>query len=45
MSEGEREPREWRVYVKDMIGFCERVRDYTAGQTLMIYTVILYIYG
>jgi len=31
MSEREREPREWRFYVEDMIGFCERVRDYTAG--------------
>ncbi|MDE0712010.1 MAG: DUF86 domain-containing protein [Rhodospirillales bacterium] len=30
-SEREREPREWRFYVDDMIGFCERVRDYTAG--------------
>ncbi len=31
MSEREREPREWCFYVEDMIGFCERVRDYTAG--------------
>lgn len=31
MSEREREPREWRFYVEDMIGFCGRVRDYTAG--------------
>ena len=25
-----REPRAWRFYVEDMIGFCEKVRDYTA---------------
>ena len=31
MSEREREPRGRRFYVEDMIGFCERVRDYTAG--------------
>ena len=31
MSDREREPRGWRFYVEDMIGFCERVRDYTAG--------------
>jgi uncharacterized protein with HEPN domain len=24
-------PREWRFYVDDMIGFCERVIEYTAG--------------
>jgi uncharacterized protein with HEPN domain len=24
-------PREWRFYVDDMIGFCERVMEYTAG--------------
>lgn len=23
--------REWRFYVRDMIGFCERVLNYTAG--------------
>ena len=23
--------REWQFYFEDMIGFCERVRDYTAG--------------
>ncbi len=23
--------RAWRFYVRDMIGFCERVRSYTAG--------------
>ena len=31
MSEREREPPSWRFYVEDMIGFCTRVRDYTAG--------------
>ena len=31
MSERERGPRGWRFYIEDMIGFCERVRDYTAG--------------
>lgn len=31
MCEQEREPREWRFYVEDMIGCCGRVRDYTAG--------------
>lgn len=31
MSDREREPRGWHFYVEDMIGFCERVRDYTAG--------------
>ena len=31
MSEPDDAPREWRPYVEDMIGFCERVRDYTAG--------------
>ena len=31
MSEPDDAPRDWRLYVEDMIGFCERVRDYTAG--------------
>ena len=31
MSEREPETRGWRFYVEDMIGFCQRVRDYTAG--------------
>ena len=31
MSEPHDAPREWQFYVEDMIGFCERVRDYTAG--------------
>ena len=31
MSDREQEARGWRFYVEDMIGFCERVRDYTAG--------------
>ena len=26
-----REPRQWRFYVEDMAGFCEKVLDYTAG--------------
>ena len=25
------EAREWRFYVRDMIGFCEKVRNYTEG--------------
>ncbi len=31
MSEGKEPPREWRHYVADMIGFCERVLAYTRG--------------
>ena len=31
MSEADERKREWRFYVADMIGFCERVLDYTAG--------------
>lgn len=31
MSEPEDAPRNWQFYVEDMIGFCERVRDLTAG--------------
>ncbi len=31
MSEPERDARGWRFYVEDMIDFCGRVRDYTAG--------------
>ena len=31
MSEPDDAPRDWQFYVEDMIGFCERVRDYTAG--------------
>ena len=31
MSKPDDAPREWQLYVEDMIGFCERVRDYTAG--------------
>ena len=27
MSEPYDAPREWRFYIEDMIGFCERVRD------------------
>ena len=29
MSDASGPPREWRFYVQDMIGFCEKVRDYT----------------
>ena len=31
MSEPGDAPRDWHFHVKDMIGFCERVLDYTAG--------------
>ncbi|MDE0148352.1 MAG: DUF86 domain-containing protein [Rhodospirillaceae bacterium] len=31
MSDPGGEPREWRFYDEDMIGFCEKVRTYTAG--------------
>lgn len=31
MSESDGEAREWRFYIEDMITFCEKVRDYTAG--------------
>ena len=31
MSEPDDALRDWQFYVEDMIGFCERVRDYTAG--------------
>ena len=31
MSEPDNAPRDWHFYVEDMIGFCERVRDYSAG--------------
>ncbi len=31
MSEASEGKREWRFYVSDMIAFCERVLDYTAG--------------
>ena len=30
MSDTGRTAREWRFYVKDMIGFCERILAYTA---------------
>ena len=29
MSDASGRSREWRFYVQDMIGFCEKVRDYT----------------
>ena len=31
MSEPDNALRNWQFYVEDMIGFCERIRDYTAG--------------
>ena len=31
MSEPGDAPRDWHFYVGDMIGFCERVLDYTTG--------------
>ena len=31
MSESAGKPREWRLYIEDMIGFCEKVLNYTAG--------------
>ena len=31
MSDPGGEPREWRFYVEDMVGFCEKVQTYTAG--------------
>ena len=31
MSDASEGKREWRFYVSDMIGFCERVLDYTVG--------------
>ncbi len=31
MSDAGAPPREWRFYVRDMIGFCEKVQNYTEG--------------
>ena len=31
MSSADLEPRQWRLYVRDMIDFCERVLSYTEG--------------
>ena len=31
MSNGGQEPRQWHLYVRDMIDFCERVLSYTEG--------------
>jgi uncharacterized protein with HEPN domain len=31
MSDRERQSRAWRFYVEDMIGFCQKIGDYTAG--------------
>ena len=31
MSDGGRQPREWRLYVEDMVRFGEKVLSYTEG--------------
>lgn len=31
MSEPGDAPRDWHFYVEDMIGFCKKILDYTAG--------------
>ena len=31
MSDPDHVLRDWQFYVEDMIGFCERIRNYTAG--------------
>ena len=31
MSDATPSPREWRLYVEDMVAFCDRVLAYTAG--------------
>lgn len=31
MSDGPRPPREWRLYVDDMVTFAEKVQSYTQG--------------
>ena len=31
MSDRGPQPRAWRFYVEDMINFCQRIGDYTAG--------------
>ena len=31
MSDRGRQPRAWRFYVEDMIDFCQKIGDYTAG--------------
>ena len=31
MSDQGQQPRAWRFYVEDMINFCQRIGDYTAG--------------
>ena len=33
MSNAEEESRKWRLYVQDMIDFCERVLSYTEGMS------------
>ena len=32
MCDDDREPREWRFYIGDMIEFCERVLSYSSGK-------------
>ena len=39
MSESGDTPRDWHFYVQDMIGFCERVLDYTAGLDKDVFVV------
>ena len=48
MSEADERKQEWRFHIADMIGFCERVLDYTAGMdrasfvaTAMTYDAVL----
>ena len=31
MSSATSKPRKWHFYIRDMIGFCEKVSSYTAG--------------
>ena len=39
MSDQGRQPRAWRSYVEDMINFCHRVGDYTAGLDKAVFVV------
>jgi len=38
MSEGNKGKREWRFYLKDMIGFAQNVQAYTEGMTQTEFT-------
>ena len=40
MSEPDDAPREWQFHVEDKIGFCERVRDNTAGLDKVAFVAI-----